>query len=253
MCIRDRAGSAILVLQSVLPALVIGSHPVEIAIEGGTHNSAAPPWDFIDRCYLPALRQMGARIEARIERHGFVPAGGGRIVVRIEPVERLKPVHLSERGEQKIKVEAIFANLPIDVPRRMLSATAEKLHLPDDALFLREVKSSGPGGALAITVETEQATNVFSGFASKGVASEGVANEALKPARDFLASKASVGRHLADQLLLPLVLAGGGSFMTTRPSGHTKTNIETIRHFNDTPIIIRQHESASKTYQVDIG
>jgi len=114
-------------------------------------------------------------------------------------------------------VEAIFANLPIDVPRRMLSATAEKLHLPNETLFLRQVKSSGPGGALAVTIGTEEVTNVFTGFAGKGVASEGVA------------------------------------FLTTRPSGHTKTNIETIRHFNDVPIVIKQHESAVKTFRVDVG
>ena len=199
------------------------------------------------------LHEMGAKVEARIERRGFMPAGGGRIVVQVEPVERLTPIHLGTRGDHTLMVEAIFANLPIDVPKRMLSATAEKMHLPKETMFLREVKSSGPGGALAITVETDAITNVFTGFASKGTASEGVANEATKEARIFLESEASVGRRLADQLLLPLALAGGGSFTTVRASGHTKTNIETIRKFNDTPIVIKQHESAAKTFQVTIG
>jgi len=247
------AGSAMLVLQSVLPALLTGPASVELAIEGGTHNPGAPPWEFIDRSYFPFLRLMGAKIEGRIERRGFMPAGGGRIVVEIEPVERLMPVHLGTRGEHTFQAEAIFANLPIDVPRRMLTATAEKMHLSKESLFLREVKSSGPGGALAITVQTDTINNVFTGFAGKGVASEGVAKEAAKEARSFLQTEASVGRHLADQLLLPLVLGGGGSFTTPRLSGHTNTNIETIRHFTDLPIVVKQHETAAKTFRVDIG
>ena len=37
------AGSGTLVLQTVLPALLTADAPSHITIEGGTHNSAAPP------------------------------------------------------------------------------------------------------------------------------------------------------------------------------------------------------------------
>ena len=49
--------------------------------------------------------------------------------------------------------------------------------------------------------------------------------------RNYLSSRALVGEHLADQLLIPLALAGGGSFTTGALSLHTRTNIETIRQF----------------------
>src|SRR4051794_36867191 len=49
------AGSATLVLQTVLPALIIGSKESTLILEGGTHNPNAPPFDFLERTFLPLL------------------------------------------------------------------------------------------------------------------------------------------------------------------------------------------------------
>src|SRR5690242_17671147 len=49
------AGSATLVVQTILvPALVAG-HPLRATIKGGTHNPMAPPFEFLDRVFLPHL------------------------------------------------------------------------------------------------------------------------------------------------------------------------------------------------------
>jgi len=66
------------------------------------------------------------------------------------------------------------------------------------------------GNAL-LTVEHEHITEVFTGFGEKGVAAESVAKRAVDEARNYLASEAVVGRHLADQILLPMALAGAAS------------------------------------------
>jgi RNA 3'-terminal phosphate cyclase (ATP) len=55
--------------------------------------------------------------------------------------------------------------------------------------------------------------------------------------RRYLASDAPVGSYLADQLVLPLALAGGGTFRTQALSRHTTTNIDVIRRFLDVPIV----------------
>lgn len=49
------AGSATLVFQTVLPALMLGSTPSRLVLQGGTHNKAAPPYDFLARTFLPLL------------------------------------------------------------------------------------------------------------------------------------------------------------------------------------------------------
>ena len=66
-----------------------------------------------------------------------------------------------------------------------------------------------------------------------------------------LAAGAAVGSHLADQLLLPLALAGGGSFTTVAPSRHTTTNIEIIRRFLD--VSIATTKVGDGLWRIEIG
>ena len=40
-----------------------------------------------------------------------------------------------------------------------------------------------------------------------------------------------VGEHLADQLLLPLALGGGGAYRTLSLSSHARTQIDLLRRF----------------------
>ncbi len=93
------AGSTSLVLQTILPALMLAPGPSEITLEGGTHNPFAPPYDFLALTYLPALARMGPVVQATLERHGFYPAGGGRMKVDVQPVEELQGFELLERGD----------------------------------------------------------------------------------------------------------------------------------------------------------
>lgn len=48
---------------------------------------------------------------------------------------------------------------------------------------------------------------------------------------EYLAAQVPVGRHLADQLLLPMALAAGGAFRTLTPTEHTRTQVEVLRLF----------------------
>ena len=54
-----------------------------------------------------------------------------------------------------------------------------------------------------------------------------------------------VGEHLADQLLLPLALAGGGEFVTLPPSSHFTTNCEVIGRFLDVPLVAREERDGA--------
>src|SRR4051812_18380190 len=49
------AGSATLVLQTVLPALLKAKGRSTLVLEGGTHNPLAPSFDFLSRAFLPLL------------------------------------------------------------------------------------------------------------------------------------------------------------------------------------------------------
>lgn len=49
-----------------------------------------------------------------------------------------------------------------------------------------------------------------------------------------------VDEYLADQLLLPMALSGGGSFRITKPSLHATTNAAVIQRFLSVPIQFQQ-------------
>ena len=90
-----------------------------------------------------------------------------------------------------------------------------------------------PGNVLTLEIESEHLTEVFTGIGERGVRAETIAERAAEEARAYLDAGAPVGEHLADQLLIPFALAGGGAFSTGQPSLHTTTNIEVIKMFLD--------------------
>jgi RNA 3'-terminal phosphate cyclase (ATP) len=235
------AGSATLVLQTVLPALLTADGPSELVLEGGTHNPMAPPFEFLARGFLPVLERMGVRVAATLERHGFYPAGGGRLAVTVDPASGLRPLELLERGEPRgTHARAVVARLPRHIAERELRRVAEGLGWPAAALEAVEVDSAGPGNVLTLEIASEQVTEVLTGFGERGVRAEAVADRAVKAARRYLEATAPVGEHLADQLLLPCALAGAGVFRTLSPSSHTRTNIEVLGMFLDLEVVTQE-------------
>jgi len=227
------AGSCTLVLQTVLPALLHAGGPSTLKLSGGTHNPFAPPAHFLQRAFLPLLARMGARVDLQIGRCGFYPAGGGELNVRIEPCVQLAPLHLEERGPAvRIHAESLVAGVPVEVAKRELAAVQAALGLADDALTVLGLpQDQGPGNVLLLSCEHERVSEVVCAFGERGVSSEKVAQNAVTALWVYLLSKAAVSEHLADQLLLPLAMAGSGRFTTVEPSGHTRTNAEVIAKF----------------------
>ncbi|UCF69653.1 MAG: RNA 3'-terminal phosphate cyclase [Acidobacteriota bacterium] len=245
------AGSACLVLQTILLPLLTAGGRSRLRLEGGTHNPLAPPFDFIDKAYLPPLRRMGARVEAVLERPGFFPAGGGRIAVRIEPTARLEPIELVEAGPiLGCTARAVVANLPRHIAERELSLVREQLGWPAAACRIETASALGAGNMLALEIAREALTEVVCAFGRRGVPAERVAAEAVAEVRRYLDANAPVGPHLADQLLLPLALAGGGAFRTCEWTDHARTNAEVIRRF--LPFDLRR-ESAEKSVLVRLS
>jgi RNA 3'-terminal phosphate cyclase (ATP) len=245
------AGSATLVLQTILPPLLMAPGRSHIVIEGGTHNSMAPPFDFIAQTFLPLLHRMGATVSAELIRAGFYPAGGGRFEVHVEGGEKLVPLELMTRGAlNKLKIKAVVSQLPERIAEREARLLASTLcDYPLD-FETAVVDSAGPGNVAMVTVRAEALTETFTGFGEVGVRAETVAHRLAGEVRGYLQSEAPVGEHLADQLLIPLALAGSGSFRTTEPSLHTRTNADVIGMF--LPVRV-QIEPDGASYVVQVG
>ena len=172
--------------------------------------------------------------------------------VTIEPAAGLYRMDLPARGEVKARrAKAVVANLPISIAERELNVIARKLSWQHDWMKAESVeRSPGPGNVVTIEIECEHVTEVFTGFGERGVRSEAVAEKAVQQARRYIGSEAAVGEYLADQLLIPMAMARGGSFTTLPLSRHATTNIEVIGKFLDVSIEVSQIED--RVSKVDV-
>ncbi len=241
------AGSATLVLQTVLPPLLTSNGISRLTVMGGTHNPAAPPYDFLLKTFGPQLERFGPRLEWHLERPGFFPAGGGRFSVTIFPVPQLAPVEWLARSPIRSRMaRALISRTPESIARRQLAAVQQRLAWSPDGCLVEPVPAArGPGQALLLEISTDEITTVFSGFPDRGRSPEDVAIEAIESVERWMESDVMVDEHLADQLLIPMALAGGGRFRTTEPSSHTRTNASIIRRFLEVDIGFAEESSGT--------
>ncbi len=246
------AGSATLVLQTVLPPLLLADGPSTLVLEGGTHNPYAPPFDFLQKSFLPLVGRMGPRVTVELEQRGFYPAGGGRFVAHVEPAPRLTPIDLLERGEVlRRRATAVVVNLPRHIAEREIEVLRASLSLNADEMAVEITgKGPGPGNAVMVELHSEHVTEVVTGFGERGRRAEDVARRVAEEVEAYLVANVPVGGHLADQLLVPMALAGGGSFRTQRLSKHARTNMAVIRHFLDVEITATQEDAG--VWRIDV-
>ncbi len=241
-------GSTTLVLQTLLPALLYGAGQSSLRIEGGTHNPMAPPFEFIVQCFLPVLRRMGVRAVVSLERHGFMQAGGGVIIAEIGPLKKWKKLKLVERGECQGQSGVILqAQLDGSIAERELKTVEKVMGWTSGQTCLRWVNdSAGPGNAVLLTAQFDHVCEISTGIAQMGKSAEAVAHGAAKGLKSYLASSAPVGAHLADQLLLPMALAGGGELHTLSVTNHLKTNMSLIELFLETRFVVEELDRGVK-------
>lgn len=232
------AGSCLLVLQTVLPALMLASGESHVHLIGGTHNPMAPPYDFLERAFAPLVRRLGVGLDLRLQRRGFFPAGGGEVLAHITPASHpLTPVDMLERGPlQNAWGEALAPGIAHSVAGRELEVLGQRMGWTYEANQLRKPPApqhEGPGNALLATLEHAHVTEVFCQLGERGVSAEQVARRLVNEVRDYQRSSAALGPHLADQWMLPLALA---VWRSGRPAGytasawspHSATNAEVI-------------------------
>lgn len=247
------AGSSTLVFQTVLPALMLAKEPSLLTLEGGTHNPLAPSFDFVRHAFLPLLEQMGFGLDAKLERYGFYPVGAGKWTVSIYPPDYFRFFELHQRGQLlDCSGECLGAKIPSHIVAREKKQLLRKLNWPEDAIIAKNVESLGSGNIVSLFVRYPKITEVIDSIGSIGVSSEQVANKAVEALHRYQSVGAPVGRYLADQLLLPLVVTAGGKYVTGPLSEHSKTNISVMRQLADVKIKTEEIMS-KKQWMVSVG
>jgi RNA 3'-terminal phosphate cyclase (ATP) len=239
---KRSAGSATLLLQTLLPPLCFSREPSQLTLVGGTHVPWSPSFHYLSEVLFPTLYSMGISVEASIDRWGWYPQGGGIIRAEIRPSPSFRPISLLDRGLlKKIRGLSATSNLPRHVAERQkdyaLRRIEREMKMDAEIAVLDHASGSGPGSFFFLVAESEKAIAGFSSLGERGKPAEEVAKEALDSLRDYTKSDGCIDPHLSDQLVPFIVLAKGSSaFTTTRITEHLLTNLWVMQHFFDVRI-----------------
>jgi RNA 3'-terminal phosphate cyclase (ATP) len=232
------AGSVSLVLQTVLLPLALAAGPSRLTLRGGTHVAWSPPFDYVKRVYLPALARMGIQAKVNLRKWGWYPQGGGEMQVTIEGLgadAALTALDLRQRGELlRVRGLSASSNLPKHIRVRQEQAALQTLR--SNGVNVRfevvDAPSKGTGTVVFLWGEFANALAGFTSLGERGKPAERVAEEAANELLEYLHGDAALDRHLADQVVLPLALTGGGSqFTTGRVTQHLLTNAWVVNQF----------------------
>ncbi|MHC4792316.1 MAG: RNA 3'-terminal phosphate cyclase, partial [Planctomycetota bacterium] len=237
------AGSATLVIQTVLPALFLARGPSTVTVTGGTHNPMAPPFDFLHETFQPAIAAGGFDGDCKLLKHGFFPAGGGKITFNVQPREKQpdKIINLTQPSSQvQIHARIYTARLAASIAERQKQLLLQSKLDIQNIEHIEAADSDGPGNSVCIRLCGQKYTTVFTAFGMKGKPSRDVISEVVGLAEDFLASGAAVDHFLADQILVYMAISKTGCFNTNELSRHILTNIEVIKKFLPVDFSINQ-------------
>lgn len=252
--IKASAGSITLILQTVLLPLTL-SGGGRVTLKGGTHVPWSPPVNYIDEVYLPTLARMGLISYFHVEKAGYYPVGGGLAHIDIRRTDRLSPLDLTERGAvESVTVYSAVSNLPREIAERQLQQGSSRLRGMgiEPIEIVEDYPSVGKGTVFFLLAKTAAARAGFTGLGARGKRAEMVADEAINQFSAWLASGAALDKHLADQMILPMVLAEGiSSFTTEEVTRHLITNIWVVRQF--LPVNIELDGEEGKPGRVQIG
>ncbi len=229
------AGSVILIAQTIIPPLLVTPGRSRIVLRGGTDVPFSPPFFYFTDVYLPMLRAMGARIEAQITRHGFYPVGGGEVILDIEGVERLHLPDLTKSARVERVEGIIYTNdLPDHIPQRVEARAREVLNVVRVPMTFeqRPVPAASPGVGLVLIVHTNVHRAGFTSLGRRGWPAEGVADQAAEACLGYLRRGGFWDPHLADQMVVPLMLCNMSSRTTVSSvTQHLLTNVWVANHF----------------------
>ena len=231
------AGSATLVLQTIVPALALAEEASQIEIAGGTHVPKSPSADYLCRHWVAAVARLGMHVEACVRRVGFHPKGGGELAARVSGWTRpTAPLLLEERGALLgVSIVSGAPRVRGGIAERQAEAARARLweeRRLEPAIVIGGPDAAAPGSYLFVEAAFENGRAAFGLLGEKGLRAERLGERAARRLLKFLDGTGAVDAHLADQLAVPLALSGtGGRLSTNEVTAHLETVAGVLRAF----------------------
>jgi len=228
------AGSATLVLQTIIPVLFHEQKSMVVRVRGGTDTSHCPPSMYFLHIYGWMLRRIGAEFSCDIKRFGFFPKGGGEIEVVFDRAHPLKKIVFRERGVLgKVDVHAVAARQLQSrrVAERMIEGF--RSHMPSGVKVKDHVwygDALNPGGVLHAHVHYDNYKVGESVLCEPGRKSEDVGGECAEKVKRLMKGD-GVDKYLGDQVMVYMGLCGSGDVRVSEVTDHMRTNAQVIERF----------------------
>jgi len=230
------AGSAMMLLHTVLPLALFADRPAVFRVTGGLFQDFAPSPYHTKYVLLPLLAHLGVRAELTVLKPGYVPGGKGTVQVKVHPVTALSPLVLTEQGKvRRVSGIAVASHLrERRVATRMANSFVRFLNQPDvpvDITTIDDETAAQPGAALAAWAETTTGAVLGADRAgSPGRSSEAIGKYVATLLQEDLAAGATADRFTADQLVIYAAFAPGTScYRVPRLTDHLETNLWLVR------------------------
>ncbi len=238
------AGSITLMIQTIFPVLALCEGYSVVELEGGTDVPFAPLFDYMRLIFLPIMERMGVRARLKLIRRGHYPKGGGRAILEVWGVNRLKPIRAEFFGKAlKVDGKSHCTNLPSHVASRQVKGACgvlEKLNVPCE---IEEEVSTGPGKGSGIVVRAMSTAGQILGADSlgkPGKRAEVVGREAGRNLKEYVEKDCGIDPHMGDMIIPYMALAEGKSIVTTcYLTGHIETNLWVVQEM--TGVLFRVH------------
>ena len=241
----ETAGSITLFLQAVLLPCMISGKQMKIEVIGGTDVAWSMPVDYFSEVLVPQLKRW-ADISVKVEKRGYYPKGGGRVVIRVKPKEEKKGIELIEQCNL-IHIKGIsHASKDLEgvrVAERQAVAAQQLLAGLNCPIAIRQEYSDSLSTGSGITLwavfskkkdDIEVSEPIIIGadeLGEKGTPAEAVGKSAAKKLTEAIESKAPVDAHLADNLIPFMALFAPSAVKAQAITKHTTTNIYVVEKF----------------------
>lgn len=231
----EKAGAATLVLETLLPALGRASEASRVEIEGGTHVPGSPSADYLFRHWAAAVGEIGLGVEGELKSAGFYPRGGGELEARVRPWgSAASPAWVARGDLLRISGVSGAAKLRGDVAARQAEAMRGRIWeicRVEAAIELVTPPAAGPGSFLLLQAVFANGRAAVAAIGEKGVRPEAMGDRVARRLLKFLDGESAVDPYLADQLGVPLALAGGGSLTTSEVTRRLRSVVDVLNAF----------------------
>jgi RNA 3'-phosphate cyclase len=228
------AGSIGLVFQGIMIPAIHTDRPLEFEVTGGTDVSWSPNITYFREVFCNFIKKMGIQIEADVQRYGFYPKGGGRVILRVHP-GTLRRIELENR-ERFVRYDVLsIASESLRkarVSERQAEAAIKILGRKSESELKEYVRTESPGSSLHLHAHFENTILGTTCLGERGKPAEKIGEECTNFLNKQVDTGACLDRWMGDQILPYMALAPGRSSVSVAElTNHAKTSMWLIEQF----------------------